>query len=200
MRKLTRIIAAAFAAALVLSLAASGASARNRVEVSTTASLLSGRLTFVSGTRNIITDVTLHATMERLIAKILLAHVGDITAVLTANCRTNIGAACEPRPLVPMLIGYGAIRGTLPTITGVLLLILVAFLLLIGGFVRCLFRGLIGALSEENPARTFRPLPEHDTIPLWEDDLTLIDECPREGEFTGSFVARPEISIRLLER
>jgi hypothetical protein len=202
MRNITKIITAALAAALLLSLFASTASARRRLEVSTTATLLSGRLTFTEPVRGdqVISDITLHVTLNRLINKIHLEHVGDITAVLTANVRCT-REPCQVTPLVPMLVAYGSIRGSLPNnIRGILLLILVAFLLLIFFFARCLFRGLIGAESPTNPASVFTPLRgTADLIPLWEDRLDQSEECPERGILTGSLTARPTVTIRLLE-
>jgi len=193
---------AAFAVMLVLSLASGMASARTRLEVSTTASLLSGSLTFTNelGVR-IISDVTLHATMLRLFNKVLLEHVGDVTAAEIANCRTNIfGLRCNVTPLVPMNVAYGAITGTLPTITEVLLFVYSRFLLEIGFNEpmerRCLYEGLVGA-GGRNPVRTLTPL-RGNSVPLFEDRLT-VEACGRRGELSGVMTARPEISVRLLE-
>jgi hypothetical protein len=201
MRKITKIITAALAAALLLSLFASTASARTRLEVSTTATLISGRLIFTGGETTITSDVTLHVTLLRLINKIFLEHVGEITRVLIANTRCS-REPCEVIPLVPMDIGYGSIRGSLPTnIRGILLLILAAFLLLIfNRFAQCLFRGRIGAESPTNPASVFTPLRGHDLVPLWEDELDPFGTCPERGTLTGTLTARPTITIRLLER
>jgi hypothetical protein len=202
MRKIIKIIMLALAAVLLLSFASSTAGARVRIEVSTTAALLSGRLTFGGeGGTEVISDVTLHVTLLRLINKIRLEHVGDVTSVLVANCRTLIGAACAVIPLAPMRIGYGSIRGALPRIErGILLYVLAAFLLEIGGVANCLYRGLIGAESPENPALFFTILRNgiDDLVPLWEDELSFV-ECDRRGTLAGRLTAVPLITIRLLE-
>jgi hypothetical protein len=86
MTRISKLILTVLAAVIALSLAAGSASSRTRVEVSTTASLVSGRLTFTEeGRDRVISDITLHVTLLRLINKVLLEHVGDVTAVLTAN-------------------------------------------------------------------------------------------------------------------
>jgi hypothetical protein len=187
-------------ATLLLSLGVSAAGARTRVEVSTTALLLSGRLTFNPArlfAPDVISDVTLHVTLLRLINKVRLEHVGDITAVLTANCRSAFGATCTP--LVPMRISYGFIQGTLPRITGILLFVSVLFLIETAGQ-RCLYEGLVGVLSPENPARNFTPLPEADLVALKPELPLTTEDCPERGELIGTFVANPLVTIRLLER
>jgi len=203
MRKFTRSMIVALAAMLVVALMSSAATARTRVEVSTTASLLSGRLVFTEpgGGLNVRCEVTLHVTMLRLINKVRLEHVGDVTAVLTANCRDSFGFRAQARPLVPMAVTYETIIGRLPTIERVRLWIVSAFLLETGPFLerRCLYRGLVMAESNGNPAETFTPVERSNIVPLWEDILTRAT-CFTEGTFSETLRANPAISIRLLER
>jgi hypothetical protein len=196
-----KLLTTAVAAALLFSLTTGTASARTRLEVSTTATLLSGRLIFTGGETTITSDITLHVTLLRLINKIRLEHVGDVTAVLIAAIRCS-REPCEIRWLVPVRIGYGSIRGSLPTnIRGILVFIDAAFLLsMFNGFSQCLYRGLVGAESPTNPAATFMPLPGADLVPLWEDTLDPFGSCPERWTFRSSLTARPTITIRLLER
>jgi hypothetical protein len=204
MSKNSKLVTAALATVLALALASVVASARARVEVSTTAILLSNRLTFAEeGGISAISDLTLHATLLRLISKVNGSHAGDITAVLTANCRTNIGLSCKVRLLPPMGVSYHSITGTLPTIRSVLLSIELEFLWEREAFLqyRCLYREVIAVGSRENPVRalTFLSAPAN-LAPLWEDRLDMSFDCPPRGELFGTFTATPSVSIRLLER
>jgi hypothetical protein len=202
MQRAAKYFGATLAAVLLLSFATSTAGARVRIEVSTTAALLSGILTFFGeGGVEMRSEVTLHVTLLRLINKVRLEHVGEVTSATFANCSSPFGS-CVLIPLVPMRLAFGSIRGTLPRIErGILLYILVAFLLLIANVARCLYRGLFGVESPENPARLFRILSNgiDNLLPLWEDRLTF-SGCERRLTFAGTLTAVPLITIRLLER
>jgi len=202
--KIAKLVGVVVAALLALSLAAATSSARVRVEVSTTATLISGRLTFAelpdSGfIPNIICEVTLHATLNRLIAKVRLTQAGGITAILTANCRNSFGGGATATPLAGMLVFYDSIRGTLPTITGGLLWTTSRFLVetsVLGSEIRCLYAGLVGAESTANPVTSQTILPNE--IPLFEEHRGT-RRCPERGQLRGTLRVSPEVTIRLLE-
>jgi hypothetical protein len=199
MTRLNKLVLTALAAVVALSLAAGPAAARSRIEASTTAVLNSGRLTFNSNIAQAICDVTLHATMRRLITKIAGEPVGDITAILTANARNSIGAAAACSGLAPMRIAYGSIRGTLPTITGGELRVTGAFLVRIGN-AGCLYTGTIGNISNENPIRTgtIEREPRQRLFRALEEEF--FRRCPAEGELLGELTFTPSVTLRLLER
>jgi hypothetical protein len=205
MHKTARLVMGALVAMLLLALAAGPASARTRVEVSTTATLINGRLTFSAepseGFPTIICDLTLHSTLLRLINKIRLEHAGDITAVLTANCRNSVGGRTTVRPLVPMSVQYERINGSLPAnITGGLLWVRSRFLIeseFIGLRALCLYEGLVGAESVENPVRRFTLLRRLVILLI---DLRGSVSCPSLGSLQGTMTVTPSVTIRLLER
>jgi hypothetical protein len=175
-------VAAALAAFLLLS-AAAVANARTRIEVSTTAILLSGRLTFQSHFFEAVCDVTLHASLRRLIGKTRGEAVGAITAILTANQGFN---RCQY--LAGMTISYTSISGSLPLIRGVSLNLNERFALGDESF-NCLFTATWGLTARENPVRR---------IIL---DPTNVTECiSLRLEIVGELKVSPEVTIRLLER
>jgi len=205
MRQFRWSVVLALAAMVGVALMSSAATARLRIEVSMTATLLTGRLVFTEpeGGLNWRCDLTLHITLLRLINKVRLEHLGDVTALLTANCRDSLGFRLQLRPLVPMAVGYESIQGMLPTISNVRLWILIALLLESGPFLerRCLYRDLVMAESNGNPATSFSPVPGSDLTPLWEDRLTSRPgNCLSRKTFTGTLAASPQVTIRLLER
>jgi hypothetical protein len=76
-------------------------------------------------------DLTLEGTTRERIAKRVGTAVGTIERGRVANCRESVfGGAIEKRILFPITLVYSSILGTLPEITGVLLIAKEAGLLL----------------------------------------------------------------------
>jgi hypothetical protein len=202
MRLIKTAVVMALTAALVMALAAGASSARTRVEVSTTAALASGRLTFTPANNiRIICDVTLHITLLRLIEKRLLEHAGAITAILTANPRSDLGGTTRCAPLSGMTVHYGAIGGSLPRIDSVTLFVRSKFLIFLQDPFRtilaeCLYEGLVGATGP-NPISELTP-SEGNQVPRI---IRLRNDrnCPEEGELSGTFTVTPTVTVRLLE-
>jgi hypothetical protein len=195
MRRSSKLALIAIAAIAAAALFASSATARTRIEVSTTAFLMLGRLTFGTELGTVICDVTFHATLRRLINKIRLEHVGDITSVLTANARNESGGLGGCDYLPPMRIAYGSISGTLPTITGA------EFQFAIGVLWRCIFSeclyfGLSPFEANQNPIRTLT-LGREPGIALFR---ALSEFCPSVYRYTGTMTVSPSFTVRLLER
>jgi len=201
MRRFSLTLAAAMA---IISLTASTGFARNRIEVTPAATLLSGRLSFEEEPDSggiifdFVCDVTLHTIFSRLIAKVSLQQVGGVTATLAA-CRNPFAAGYLVSYLPEMLVFYDSIRGTLPTITGSLLWLLTALLIeteVIGRSIRCLFRGLVGVENVENPVRIMRV--SAGSLPL-RTDLGGAIACAAALRARGTLSVAPEVTIRLLE-
>jgi hypothetical protein len=197
MRKFVKFVMVGLIAALALSLAAGASSARTRLEVSTTAALISGILIFEQeGSSTTVTcELTLHATLRRLINKIRGELIGHVTAVLFLNCRSNFSSA-RVVALVPLLIEFLSILGSLPNnIIGIFVLIRGGFL--IDSFIRCLYFGTIPGEARENPMRSIRS-DERTRIPL-SRDLGGFPACERNGRLRGTLSVSPGITVRLLE-
>jgi hypothetical protein len=189
---LNKLILAALAAVILVSLAVAPATARTRIEISTTTNRASGRLTFQTAerTQEIICDVTLHATLRRLINKRHGEPVGLITAILTANAR----AAPNNPPIIcrgnaPMELLYGGILGSLPRPTGGILLTASNFDTGVFG-IRCNYRATIGATSNTNPIRRATIDPNRIRSSTF--------GCP-EGSLRGELTFSPEVTMILLE-
>lgn len=198
MRQISRLVAACLAATVVIALAAVPAAARARNEVSTTAILASGIMTFApgEGLPEIICDVTFHATALRLINKVLGALVGSVTSILTANARSSSGSAPSCSALLPMRASYNSIFGTLPNISGFTLRVAGAFLIGVTAGFRfgCLYANELVVRGPENPIRRWEV---RESAPL---SRTLEGFCPREGLLTGTLTVTPTLTVRLLER
>jgi hypothetical protein len=190
---------------LLLSLAAGLAGARTRVEVNQTAILIMGRVDIVPDEMFpiILCDITLHVTLLRLINKVRLEHIGEVTSILTANLGAIGGHGMgTPRRclfLPGMRVQYNSISGTLPNITGILLwintLVLIEISLPITGVSACLYAGLVGAAGN-NPVRSLSILNE----PLMPLFRRLEGFCPRLVFMSGVLSVVPEVTFRLLER
>jgi hypothetical protein len=201
MRLVKKALIAAFTAALLLSIATGIAGARTRVEVSTTAVLISGRVDIVPNSEQfpiMFCDVTLHVTLLRLINKVRLEHIGDVTSILTANLG-SIGGTPRACTFLPgMRVQYNSIMGSLPNIMGVLLWINTLVLIEIRRepFVddACLYGGLVGAAGS-NPIRMLSIL-NAPPMPLVR---ALRGVCPATAFMSGVLNVTPELTIRLLE-
>jgi hypothetical protein len=197
MLKLTKLIWTALAAAMVLAVAVSPASALRRIEISTTAFLAHGRITFTeTGGASQACDVTLHITANRLINKIRGELIGHVTSTLTAN--PTAFTTC--RPLSPMLVMYNSIAGSLPIIEQGGRLDVRGGFLITNPFFRCLFSGTISGTSRTNPVRTLEVSSAAGAISTEVRlELSGAGTCPAEGRLTGTMTSRPEVTIRLLE-
>jgi hypothetical protein len=169
------------------------ASARTRIEVSTTAHLVHGRITFTEteGAAQSC-DITLHITANRLINKIRGELIGHVTSILTANATAF--STCTL--LAPMLVVYDSERGVLPNPTGGTIRVRGGFLVS-NPFGRCLYEGSIPGVSETNPIRNYEVRSAVGDVRLLRN---LGGSCPEEARLTGTMTARPEVTIRLLER
>jgi hypothetical protein len=213
---LRKLIMTVLAAVIVGSLIAGPAAARNRIEVSTTAALISFReLRFNSNLGTLSCDVTLHVTLRRLITKLLLSLAGHITSILTANPRSSFGGTTACRGLAPLPVFYSAISGTLPErISGGSLYVgqrspegleLQGFLIRLRPLftvpsAECLYAGLIRSIAIENPIRRL-DIDEEDSRVTLLQDLRGGIECPETGNLANETdgVVSPSITLRLLE-
>jgi len=186
--RLSKLILTALAAVIVLSVMVAPATARNRVEVSTTAFLASGTHIFTSSAGNVTCDITFHITARRLIAKVSGSEIGQITAVRTANIRHTGERSGSCTPLPGMEIAYGEITGTLPTITGGTTRVNSRFSVEIDGLT-CLVAPSIPVIAVENPVRRGRIGENSSTCAIFV-----------RGRVAGTVNYTPEFQIRLLER
>jgi hypothetical protein len=204
MRKINCLAVACLAAVAIVGFATAPASARTRLEVSTTTLLAAGRLTFFARsegtTYEVICDVTLHGTTNRLISKVRGSLIGQVTSILTANARSPSGEApsCMALTSLPMIGFYDSITGTLPNITGGSLRVSGGVLIgLRVSFVRarCLYLGELLLASATNPVRTVQV----ELLAPLSAELEPIGVCPSEGGVTGTMTVTPTVTIRLLE-
>jgi hypothetical protein len=198
MHKYAKLAMAALVAAFALSLAAGPAGARTRIEVSTTSlRATASRLTFGGSEIDIICNVTLSGTLQRLINKRRGEAAGNFTADTINTCSSNFGSEARADALTPMRIGYGSIEGTLPTITAGVIDIDGGFLMSIRtifGTSACLYSTMFEARSDQNPVRIVRLQPNTMTLVR-----RLSGVCPETGELAGSLTVTPSTTIRLLE-
>jgi hypothetical protein len=208
----------ALAAVILASLMAAPASAVRRVQVSTTLILVSFndlRFTGEESGALISCDVTLHISLLRLIEKVRLSHAGSITAISTADPRSNLGGTTACLPLVGMPVLYDSIRGILPDITGAALWVgettlegrrgqgfLITLRIPFVGEVRCLYAGLILVLVTNNRPATTVDVEERNSRVSLVTDLRGSIACDRTGRLEDERrpgTIRPSIEILLLE-
>jgi hypothetical protein len=194
MVKIRKNIFVGVAALIALAASIGPASARTRIEVSTSAFLTHGRITFIDegGATYQVCDITLHVTARRLINKVRGELIGHVTSILTANA----GAFTTCRGLVPMLVMYDSERGVLPNPTGGTIRFRGGWLFT-NPFGRCLFEMSIPGTSGTNPIRTLAVSSAVGDIRLL---TNLGGSCPEELSMSATMTARPEVTIRLLER
>jgi len=185
--KLSKVILTALAAVIVLSVIVAPATARNRVEVSTTAFLASGTHIFTSSAGNVTCDITFHITARRLISKVEGSEIGQITAVLTNNIRHSGERSGECTPLPGMSLAYGGITGTLPTITGGTTRVNSRFRVEIDGL-SCLVEPSIPVIAVENPVGRGTIGENSSTCAIFV-----------RGRVSGTVSYTPAFTIRLLE-
>lgn len=200
----TKWLLLALTAVLALSIGAGTASANRSLAVEPGGAILAeGPLTFSSnaGRDQIISSVTLHGSLHReLINKLRGELVGFITGVLIELCRTNReGTSCVVRSnlRLPWHIRYEGFRGTLPNITGILLLLEGFFLIEARAFGfpvwSCLYGGPIFGLTN-GPSVTTLTVDAEQNVPRL---VRLAGECPAEGILSGTMRVRPTQRLRL---
>jgi hypothetical protein len=197
-----RLYALALAVAASLSLLAAPASSRTRIEVSTTAfRVVMSNITYSAGAVEVICDLTLHSTLRRLFNKVRGELIGSVTSISAGNVRVNRGTNPTCALLPPLSIRYESIRGSLPIITG--LLAGLEWRWLYGADetfwrVGCLYEGVMGFGSAENPIRSWALLRPN-TLGLVRD-LTGFGCEPTTDQGVTNPRLSPEVSVRLLER
>jgi hypothetical protein len=213
-----KLIMTALAAVILVSLMAAPAAAVRRVQVSTTAIRVSiNDLRFGAEESGAVLscDVTLHATLLRLIEKVRLSHAGSITAILTADPRSNLGGTTTCMGLRGLPVLYDSIRGTLPDITGAALWVgettlegrrgqgfLISLRIPFVGEVRCLYAGLILVLLLENRPASRTDIEERASRVSLVTDLRGSIACDRTGRLEDERrpgTISPPIEILLLE-
>jgi hypothetical protein len=198
---------------IILTITATGASALRSLSLNpagairTTAVALS--FTSPENEATIASNVTLTGTLERAIQKREGVRVGTITRCET-NRETIRGVAagttvrfrCEP--LVPFTITYKTFLGTLPSITGILLLIRAGFLIatIFEGIKvnECLYEGNLGLLGRivGGILERLEILPRDQAITLHLALEQALQACVRNQIFAGSFTLSPTQRITLV--
>jgi hypothetical protein len=165
---------------------------------SVTASSL-GKLTFTAGTTTISCNVTMRGTLEEVVIETAGDHVGSVSEVTWATCT---GGELERVLGLPWSLGYSSILGTMPNgLTGELYTINEAGMRfsILSGFVRCLYKGNVGALvalSGTNPYRT-------GLITLLGTELSRIEggeSCPVTGRLSGTLALSPAQEVTAAEQ
>jgi hypothetical protein len=207
MRTSAKSILAALAASIVIVVIVSGtALALRSLQASPAGSirLTERATTFSTEIGNVICEMTLTGTLGERIPKGVGSGAGSILEVATTNCRSNLE---EFRPVIritflfaPYAIVFNAFLGTLPNITGVLIIIqnvqmLVSVRAPVIGF-ECLYRGDVPALGTlvGGVLQRVRPLPN---ITIG-NPRRLSGTCPATIGVQSNFLITPEPSIRLL--
>lgn len=199
MRNSMKLLMAALAALLLLSLAAGTAAALRSISVSPSGAneARSTALTFTEsgGGFQIVCEVTLTMTLNASIAKRSGSSVGS-TLARAANCRGGnvvVLTANQPWPIT-----YVSFTGTLPNITSVRLEIRRAEFLVEAffGIARCLFSGSAQGTTSGNPVTSINA-DETVALPLASEALSGAS-CPASGIFRGSFRVARSVSLRLI--
>jgi hypothetical protein len=197
-----RLSLAALTAALLIAVASGPAAARNRIELRPSGRVnFSGRVTFEIEPVLLICDITLNSTMARLIQKVRNTLVGATTAGRSTNCRDTSSGTAQQIWLYPFTYAFNSITGTLPSITGLLLLVIGGFLIedrtSIGDLL-CLYGGTVGIEARENPIRRFTYQAGW-RLALVRDLIGSLP-CPSFAILNGLYSWTPEETVTLLER
>jgi len=211
MRGRSKVLLAVLAAVLALSMATGAATALRSISVNPGGAItaIARALTFTASGQSIICEVVLTGEIQRAIPKTAGALVGRITAVeiqrrrpetctKTAGLRviTNITAELT----LPWHIRYQAILGTLPRITGILLIVLrTGFLLdftdILARNFRCLYEPDLGVLGEVVAGKV-------SSLRILRQVLTGRElpggRCPEAAELAGEFRLEPAQELILL--
>jgi len=210
MRSRRRALLGAFAAVAALSTGTGGAAALRSLAFSPggAARAISSALTITGSGQSIICSSTLSLELERSIPKTAGALVGRVTRVevgrpetctKTSGIRSLNGFRLELT--LPWHVRYQTILGTLPRITGVLLVILRLgwlwdFTDVLGRNFRCLFEPDLGILAavEAERVRSFRILVGQ----TFRGRELAPGRCPETFELSGEFRLEPAQEVRLL--
>jgi hypothetical protein len=213
MHKYTKLVLVALTATIILTMAAASASALRSLSLNPAGAIraTSVALSFTSpeNEATITSNVTLTGTLERAIQKREGARVGTITRCETNEERirgvaagTTVRVRCGP--LVPFTITYKTFLGTLPSITGVLLLIRAGFLIatIFEGIKvnECLFEGTVGALGRivGGVLERLEILARDQNITLLRPLEQTLQACVRIGVLTGNFTLSPTQRVTLV--
>jgi hypothetical protein len=216
MKRRVQLVAAALAAAAVMSLMASAANANRGASVLSggaplNAAIWAGNaLTFgdPEGIASISCEVTLRFSLHRSIAKVEGALAGFVTEIRVNTAGCNGGRARALTETLPWHIRYISFRGTLPNeVRGITLALGsrsgerrgTAFLIEeIPIAESCLYEGIAQGIAEGARNRFERLSAEIGTrIPLARAGLNGFF-CPGSGEFVGTGRLREVVEIRLL--
>jgi hypothetical protein len=196
MRYISKALLFMVAAAALLGLGATTASASRGVTIPGGAiTATGGSIVFSGSVANITCRVTLTGTLNTSITKTAGASVGSVTGGSTTGCSSSLGGTATATVLeFPWPIRYNSFTGTLPNISSVLMTVGPAgFLILVDsifGRIACLFRGSFGINSSGNPITTLTVQANQTAALVSRLALATID-CPRSGSLTGSFTLSP---------
>jgi hypothetical protein len=214
MHKYTKLVLVALTATIILTMAAASASALRSLSLNPAGTIraTSVALSFTSPEEagvTITSNVTLTGSLERAIQKREGGVVGTITRCETtretitgAPERTTVSVECVR--LVPFRILYKTFLGTLPSITGILVLIRAGFLISIKNngipVNECLYEGNVGALGRiaAGTLSTLDILAADQAITLFRTLEQLIRACNRNGRLAGSFTLNPAQRVTLV--
>jgi len=191
MHKRSKLIFAGLAAAMLLSLGVSSASARNLSVNEQSSNIVWTPLEFVAGGRTVSCNVTLETRFHyRTIVKSSGALIGFVNRATVNTCTG--GSATVLSATLPWHITYGGFSGTLPNITAIRLnLIGTSFLVQPNESIACLARS-----TAANPARGIANVAGGVITGLRADETATI---PLEGficAFGGSGSFRGTGSVR----
>lgn len=201
MRRLCYTILASSIAVATVALLSVSATARTRLSNDAGAGLIrltSSRLTF-AGNVNIICDITLSASLQRATDKRTGAVAGGVSEGAARNCVNEFGQR-EPetaaRPVLPIVMQYDSITGTLPTITGGTARIEGGALIRtnILGRYGCLYSGTVPATARENPAARLSMGANRFSLAR-----VLEGICPSEAELQGTLTLSRAVRSTLPE-
>ena len=142
--------------------------------------------------RTACSGVTLRGSLNERVAKSVGAAVGTITEARTTGCRAfgfvSATVTVEVEPGRPFRASYNSILGTLPTITGTLVLTEGIRFSVVAGGRTCRYEGRVGfLLTVAREARGALSFESGST--LAEPKMRLVagssESCPREGSIRG---------------
>ena len=213
MRNALRIAVTAAMASVVLVLAAGAAVAERNIAVERggEVSISNGRLTFEETGRGlrVICNTTINGPLTTTGVKKARNLPGGVVGLMKegrfSGCTEGFGGAAEvvmfsdsehtTEAEHPIPMTYEAFLGTLPSITGILVLALGLILRITASGMTCNYLGNLGVLM------TFPPSGGGNTVALLESSRFRLTTggllCPREGFAKGTFRLTPEQRLRL---
>jgi hypothetical protein len=202
----THLRAAATALVVVALLCAGAAGASASRSFTTTGGARRGvreidrTLNLKLGAITIVCESTMVKDIHSLIPKVVGALFGFVTDLRFANCRETLGGAASARGLIetPWHIRYQSFTGTLPMITGVLVRIVDAKILItLGRVTFCLYRGDIPIFKTGRAGLTVEDLTNlRHQVPLFRA-LEGSTRCPSELEFEALYDVEPPFILNL---